>query len=98
MLSPHDPFRAMKHLQLFVYPAFASRASVLISSLHKRAKQRMGLQRLRLEFRMELAAQKIRMIGQFDDLHVSPIRSCTGDLHSGAGQDGFILTIEFVAM
>ena len=39
----------------------------------KDEKMRMRLQRLRLELRMELAAEEERMIGNFNDLDVSSV-------------------------
>ena len=44
-----------------------------VSCTHKGSKQRMRLERLRFEFRVELAADEVRMIGKFDHLNVSSI-------------------------
>src|SRR5579859_6878343 len=58
----------------------------------------MRLQRLRFEFRMELAAQKVRMVGKFHDLYISPIGSCAGKLQPRPGQDSLILPVELIAV
>src|SRR5579859_6994707 len=72
--------------------------AILIGGLNKRREQRMRLQRLRLEFRMKLASQEMRMAGDFYNLNIRPIRSRSGDAQPGPGQDGLILAVEFIAM
>src|SRR3954465_11622874 len=69
---PHNSLRPQKHLHIFCALGIATLLSALITGLHKTTKQRMGLQRLCLKFRMKLAAQEIRRTGDFDDL---PIRT-----------------------
>ena len=46
----------------------------------KRTEQRMRLQRLRLELRMELAAEVTRMILDLADLDIRPVRCLARDL------------------
>src|SRR5215475_11444613 len=46
---------------------------------HERGEERMRLERLGFEFRMELAAQKPRVLGRFDDLDVVFVRSAASD-------------------
>src|ERR1051326_7479906 len=58
----------------------------------------MRLQWLRLELRMELAADKMRMPRDFNHLYVSCVRRCAGNAEPRAGQHRFILAIELVAM
>ena len=60
--------------------------------------QRMRLQRLRLEFGMELAAQEERVVGNLDDLDVGPIGGRAADAQSAGGQRALVLAIELVAM
>src|SRR6266481_7445877 len=47
---------------------------------------------------MELAAEEIRVAGDFHDLYVSSIRSGSGNAQAGAGQNGFILPVELIAV
>src|SRR5208282_2599992 len=58
----------------------------------------MRLERLRLELRMKLAPDEMRMIGQLDHLDVSPVRRRTRDFHTGGCHRLLILAIEFVTM
>src|SRR5277367_2677361 len=58
----------------------------------------MRLQRLRLEFRMELTADEMRMIGEFDHFDVSSVRGRTRNLHSRRNHRLFVFAIELVAM
>src|SRR5215472_979406 len=58
----------------------------------------MRLQRLGLEFRVELAAQEIWMIGDLHDLDVGSVGRSSRDAQTAAGEHGFILTIEFVTV
>ncbi len=67
----------MEHLHLDRLLLGLALQPVLIRRPDKRAEQRMRLQRLRLEFRMELAADEMRMIGQLYHLDVGPIRRRT---------------------
>src|ERR1700686_5813526 len=97
-LSPSHFFRPQEHLDLggtllhFLLP------SVLIRSAHERLKQRMRLQRLRFEFRMELTPNEKRMTRNLHDLNVSAVRSRARNAQPGRHHGLFILTIELVAM
>src|SRR6476619_489240 len=58
----------------------------------------MRLERLRLELRMELAANKMRMIRQLHHLHVSSIRRRSGNAQARSRHGLFVLAIELIAM
>src|SRR5437588_728430 len=58
----------------------------------------MRLQWFGFEFGMELAANKMWMVGQFHHLDVSPIRSRTGNSQTSRGQRAFVFPVEFVTM
>src|SRR5438105_12677641 len=58
----------------------------------------MRLQRLRFELRMELAANKMRMAGNFDYLYIRSVGRGPADLQPAAGEYRFIFAIEFVAV
>src|SRR5215469_3440835 len=58
----------------------------------------MRLERLRLEFRMKLAAEEMGMIGQLDHLDVSAVRRRSRDAQARGGHLFFIFAIEFVTM
>src|SRR5690349_19200366 len=47
---------------------------------------------------MELAAQEVRMVRDFDDLNVSPVWRGAGDAQAAAGQYRFIFAVELIAM
>src|SRR5580692_870595 len=73
-LSSPDFFRPVKHLDLgcrFISPALES---MLVSGPYESLEQRMRLQRFRLELRMKLAPNEMRMVGKLHDLHISSIR------------------------
>src|SRR5687767_4276284 len=65
---------------------------------YKRAEQRMRLERFRLEFGVELAAQEPRMVRQFADLDIDSIGSLPGQAQTMAGEDLFVFAVEFVTM
>src|SRR5215470_3707835 len=58
----------------------------------------MRLKWLRLEFGMELAPDKMRMVRQFDHLHVSPVGRRSGNSQSCCDHRLFILSVKFVTM
>src|SRR5215470_816909 len=58
----------------------------------------MRLERLRLEFRMELASEEPRMLGRLDNLHVISVRRASRNLQSRCHQRFFEVAVEFVAM
>src|SRR5215472_172810 len=97
-LQSPDFFRPMEHLHFGRLPLRSPLQAVLIRRADKRPEQRMGLEWLRFEFRMELAAYKMRMVWKFDNLNVSSIRRRSGDTHSGSRHRLFIFAIEFVPM
>ena len=71
---------------------------VFVSGADERLEQRMRLQRLRLELRMELAAEEMRMSGELDDLDVGAVGRGPGDAQARRGQRLFVLAVEFVAV
>ena len=84
------------------YARFRGDAVAAVAIFHagadERGEKRMRRKRLRFEFRMELAAQKPRMIGSFHDFDVHAVRRAPRDAKSGARERLLILAIEFVAM
>src|ERR1035441_10644997 len=58
----------------------------------------MRLQRLRLELRMELAPDEMRVIRKFHHLDVSAVGRSPGNSHPCRHHWLFVFTIEFVAM
>jgi len=58
----------------------------------------MRLQRLRLELRMELAAQHPGMLGDLANLDVSLVGRLAGDAQPAGGQTLLVFAVEFVAM
>ena len=72
--------------------------AMLHARAHKRGEQRMRRQRLGLKFRMELAAQKPRMLRRLDNFHVFSVGRPAGDAESRGQQSFFVLAIEFVAV
>src|SRR5882757_8612109 len=71
---------------------------MLISSPNKRPKQRMRLQRLRLELRMKLAPDKMWMLRNLDHFNVSPIRSRSRNPQPASNHRVFVFAIELVTM
>src|SRR5215472_10974670 len=58
----------------------------------------MRLERLRLEFRMELAPNEVRMIRQFHHLHVSAIGRRSGNAQSRRSHWLFVLAVELITV
>src|SRR5258705_13604523 len=58
----------------------------------------MRLERFGLEFGLELASEEPGEVGGFDYFYVIFIGGAAGDLEAGAGQDFFVIAIEFVAV
>jgi len=56
----------------------------------------MRLQRLRLELRMELAAEEVRMARDFHDLDISCVGRGAAQPQSAASKQRFVLAIELV--
>src|SRR6266852_4408677 len=97
-LSSRYSLRTMKHLyrrSLFLGPPLRA---MLVRCRNERTEQRMWLQRLRLELGMELAADEMRMVGQFDHLNVSAIGRRTGNSQSRRHHRLLVFAVEFVAM
>src|SRR5687768_6990643 len=65
---------------------------------NKRSEQRMGLERLRLELRMELTAEVPGMLLQLADLDVHPVRRLPGELQAVFRQHRLELAVELIAM
>src|SRR5260370_41812704 len=61
-------------------------------------KERVRFERLRFEFRVELAAEEPRMVRRFDDFHVILIRRASGDAQARGDQSFFVVAIKFVAV
>src|SRR5882672_9306733 len=88
----------MKHLyrrRLFLRPTLRAE---LVRCRDERTEQRMRLQRLRLELRMELATDKMGMVRQFDHLDVSPVGRRTGNSQPRRHHRLFVFAIELIAM
>ena len=64
----------------------------------ERMEERVRRERLRFEFRMELASQKPRVVRGLDNLHVLAVGRSSGDAESGVGQRLFVFAVEFVAV
>src|SRR5258708_36071413 len=58
----------------------------------------MRLVRFGLEFGMELASEEPGVVGGFDYFYIIFIGGAAGDLEAGAGQNFFVIAIEFVAV
>src|SRR5664279_744366 len=58
----------------------------------------MRFQRLRFEFRVELASQEEGMVRQFDDLDIGAVGRRSTDAQSRSGERSLVFAIEFVAM
>src|SRR5271156_5376569 len=71
---------------------------VLVRSRNKSAKERVRLQRLGLELRVELAAQEKGVAGDLDNLHVGRIRRGAGDAQAGSGEQRLVFPVELVTM
>src|SRR5208337_210770 len=71
---------------------------MLIRRAHKRSKQRMRLQRLRLKLRMKLAADEVRVIGQLDHLDISSVRCGPGNPQARSRERVFVFAVEFITV
>src|SRR5690348_13270682 len=60
--------------------------------------KRMGLERLGLEFGMELAAEEPWVLGRLNDFDVIFVGRAAGDFQAGGNQSFFIFAIKFVAV
>src|SRR6266851_5034933 len=78
-LPPSHFFRPVKH---FYFGGFTLRSALqfmLVRCSHKSPEQRMRFQGLRFELWMKLATNEMRMVGKFDDFHVSAVGSRAGN-------------------
>ena len=82
---------------LFLFPA-RMRCAVLVAGGDEVAEDGVGLQRLGLEFGVELAGEEEGVGGNLDDLDVGGVGGGAGEAEAGAGEDGFVLAVELVAM
>ena len=64
----------------------------------KRTEKRVRLERFRFEFRVELAAEKPRVVGGLDDFDVIFVGRASSDAQARSDQRFFVVAIEFVAM
>ena len=71
---------------------------VLVAGGDEVAEERVGLERLGFEFGVELAAEEEGVGGDFYDFDVGGVGGGAGDAQAGAGEDGFVLAVEFVAV
>src|SRR6267143_751959 len=78
-LSLSDLLRPVEHFDFDRFLGRAPLQSTLVGGPDKRLKQRMGLQRFRLELRVELAPDEIRVLRNFDHLDVGTIRCRSGN-------------------
>src|SRR5580693_3521854 len=98
-LSPPRYFlRTMKHLHRRSFLFGPPLRAMLISRRDKRTEQRMRLQGLRLELRMKLASDEMRMVRQFHHLDVSAIRRRPGDAQSSSHHRLLVFAVKFVTM
>src|SRR5215469_16274518 len=58
----------------------------------------MGFERFRLKLGMELAANEVRMLGDFHHFHVRSVWCRSREAQSACGQRPFVFAIEFVAV
>ncbi len=72
--------------------------AVLVACGDEVAEERVRLQRLGFEFGVELAAEEEGVRGDFDDLDVGGVGRGAGEAEACAGEDGFVLAVELVAV
>src|SRR5579862_4660720 len=71
---------------------------ILAGGGDKRLEKRMGRERARFKFRMELASEEPRMVADFHNLHIGFIRRRTCNFESVGQQHFLVLAIEFIAV
>ena len=97
-LLPPDPLWSVELLELRgLFLVFAPQP-IFVTGADETGEERMWLQWFRLELRVELAAQEVRVIHYLDDLNVGAVRRCAGDTHARASEHSFIFAIEFIAV
>src|SRR5277367_1162623 len=62
------------------------------------AEERVRLERLGFELRVELAAEEEGMSGDLDDLDVGGVGRGAGEAKASAGEDGLVLAVELVTV
>ena len=72
--------------------------AVLVAGGDEVAEERVWLERLGLELRVELAAEEEGMGGDLDDLDVGGVWSGSSEAQTAASEDGFVLAVEFVTV
>src|ERR1700675_4684111 len=97
-LSSSHFVRSEEHLNLGGVFLLFLLLPVFVRSAHKCPKQRMRLQRLRFEFRMELASDKKRMTSNLHHVDVGTVRSRAGNAQPGSHHWFLILAVELVTM
>jgi len=73
-------------------------AAMFVARFYKSGKEWMRGQRLGFEFRMELHANKPRVIGHLNHFHIDAVRSFSSNAKACGYQRRFVLAIEFIAM
>ena len=71
---------------------------VPVARLDEFIEERVGLEGLGFEFGVELAAEEVGMAGDLDDLDVGLVGRGARDAQAGAGEQGFVLAVELVAV
>ena len=73
-------------------------ATVLVACADEIAEEGMRLERLGLELGMKLARQEKGVGGDLHDLDVGGVGCGSRKAEAGAGEDGLVLAVEFVAV
>src|SRR5271157_100034 len=71
---------------------------VFVTGRNKLPEERMRLQWSGFELGVKLAAEEKGMAGEFDDFDIGRVGGGAADAQAGAGEQRFVLAIEFVAM
>lgn len=74
------------------------RQPVLVAGGDKGAEERMRLEGLGLELRVKLAAYEERVARDLDNFDIGGVGGSAGDLEACPGEDGFVFTVEFIAV
>ncbi len=72
--------------------------AVFVAGGDEVAEDGVGLQRLGFELGVELAGEEEGVGGDLDDLDVGGVGGGSGEAEACAGEDGFVLAVELVAM
>ena len=71
---------------------------VFVAGDDELAEERVRLEGLGLELGVELAAEEVGVAGDFDDLDVGLVGSGAAEAQAAAGEQGFVLAVELVAV